>query len=302
VAELLPKLVTHFDEPFADNSMIPTYQVSRLARQHVTVALSGDGGDEVFGGYQWYRRAARLARLQSWLPRTVRPALARLAGSLPGLGAAREYLARADQPLTCWRAGESLFLSEDLRRLVQGNLASLTDQPESRRRRELESVADRPWLSQLQHLDLHGFLPAGVLVKVDRASMFPSLEVRSPLLDHVVFEFMARVPPELKVNGHESKVLLKRAVADLLPPVILNRRKRGFDLPTGAWLRGPLLPLLQDALLSANAWTSRLLNRREVERLVSTHASAQADHKGRLWALLCLELWARAHAPSAAHG
>jgi asparagine synthase (glutamine-hydrolysing) len=166
----------------------------------------------------------------------------------------------------------------------------------------LADVRGQHWLSQLQSLDLTGYLPGGILVKVDRASMLTSLEVRSPLLDHVVFEFMARVPPELKVSQRESKVLLKRAVADLLPRTILNRRKRGFDLPTGAWLRGPLLPLLRDTLLASGAWCGRLFARPGLERLVTEHAGGRADHKGRLWALLCLELWAQNYATGTSDG
>lgn len=302
VVSLLPKLTRQFDEPFADNSMIPTFQVSQLARQHVTVALSGDGGDEVFGGYQWYRRAARLARLQSWLPRHLRPLVARLAERLPALGPFREYLLRADQRPTCWRAGDAGFLPEDLQRLLLPRLEGWAAQPESERERRLANVGGQHWLSQLQSLDLSGYLPGGILVKVDRASMLTSLEVRSPLLDQVVFEFMARVPPELKVSQRESKVLLKRAVADLLPPTILNRRKRGFDLPTGAWLRGPLLPLLRDTLLASSAWCGRLFARPELERLVTEHGGGRGDHKGRLWALLCLELWAQNYAAGASNG
>ncbi len=305
VVAVLPQLARQFDEPFADNSMIPTYYVSRMARQHVTVALSGDGGDEVFAGYPWYRRAFRQAFLQRWIPGGLRPLVARLAEALPRGVKLRAYLRRVDQPLTAWSLNEEFFSGAERAVLLRPEVQTAIEaasRPEAVREEALAATAGLPWLSQLQHLDLVGYLPADILVKVDRASMATSLEVRSPLLDHEVFEFMAAVPPELKMTDRDSKVLLKRAVADLLPPEILSRRKRGFDLPMALWLRGPLQPMLRDLLLGPSSRTAEFAHRPVLARLVDEHTAQRADHGWRLWSLLCFELWAREYLVPAPHG
>jgi asparagine synthase (glutamine-hydrolysing) len=296
---ILPKLVRHFDEPFADNSMIPTYYVSEMARRAVTVALSGDGGDEVFAGYHWYRRAYRHTRLQALLPRALCPAVARLARAFPPGGRIHRYLGAADQPPTCWGLAEEYFDRSRRAELYRHSTRSAFGDADADAERAaiLESTAALGYLSQLQYADLVGYLPGDILVKVDRASMFTSLEVRSPLLDHVVFEFMARVPPRFKLDGQESKLLLKRAAGDVLPPSILARRKRGFDLPVGDWLRGPLRPMLEDLLLAPTARSATLFDREAIRRLAAEHTTGRMRHDGRLWTLLCLELWLREFPP-----
>ncbi len=305
VVTVLPKLARQFDEPFADNSTIPTFLVSEIARRHVTVALSGDGGDEVFAGYTWYRRAFRHAALQNWTPRWLRPAVAAAAKLLPDAVKIAPYLRVLGDSPTVWSLNAEFFGAAGREILLRPEfMDTLTPHasPEEWRRAELDRVARLPWLSQLQHLDLTSYLPGDILVKVDRASMFTSLEVRSPLLDHEIFEFMAGVPIHYKMTSRESKVLLKRAVADLLPAAILGRRKRGFDLPMGLWLRGPLQPLLQDLLLSPTSRTGEFLDATAVARLVAAHQTGQADHSWRLWTLLCLELWMREYLPAVSDG
>lgn len=305
VVTMLPKLARQFDEPFADNSTLPTFLVSEIARRHVTVALSGDGGDEVFAGYTWYRRAFRHVALQQWLPRSLRPGLTAAAKWLPDTVKIALYLRALGDSPTVWSLNAEFFGTTGREALLRPEFkATVTPKasPEEWRRAALDEVAALPWLSQLQHLDLTSYLPGDILVKVDRASMFTSLEVRSPLLDHEIFEFMAGIPIELKLTARESKVLLKRAVADLLPAAILGRRKRGFDLPMGLWLRGPLQPMLRELLLSPNARSAETLDATEVARLVAAHQAGQADHSWRLWALLCLELWMREYLPAAPHG
>jgi len=295
VVDLLPRLVQHFDEPFADNSMIPTYYVSAMARRAVTVALSGDGGDEVFAGYHWYRRAFRHTCLQAMLPPILRPAAARLARSFPSSGKVHRYVGTIDRPPTCWGLAEEYF-DRPQRAALYGASTRVrvgTSDADAERQAILESTVALGYLSQLQYADLVGYLPGDILVKVDRASMFTSLEVRSPLLDHIVFEFMAQVPPRFKLDRHQSKLLLKRAAGDVLPPEILARRKRGFDLPVGDWLRGPLRPMIEDLLLAPTARTATLLDRAAIRQLAAEHGSGQKRHDGRLWALLCLELWMR---------
>lgn len=295
VVDILPRLVRHYDEPFADNSMIPTYYVSVMARKAVTVALSGDGGDEVFAGYQWYRRAYRHRRLQAFLPDPIRPAVARLARAFPPDTTVYRYLGVVDRPPTCWGLAQEYFERGRRARLYNDWTRAQVGGSDADAERDaiLESVKGLGYLSQLQYADLVGFLPGDGLVKVDRASMLASLEVRSPLLDHVVFEFMARVPPHCKLDGRESKILLKRAAGEVLPPSILTRRKRGFDLPAGEWLRGPLRPMLEDMLLGPGARIAAFLDQTGIRRLASEHAAGRTRHDSRLWALLCLELWLR---------
>lgn len=295
VVGILPKLVRQYDEPFADNSMIPTYYVSAMARQHVTVALSGDGGDEIFAGYQWYRRAYRHALLHRLVPAALRPIVARLAPWIPAAARVGPFLEVIDRPIQHWAMPGEYFstpLRHALYRPDQRRRVGTYD-ADAMRRVLLDSVASHDWLSQLQYNDWRTYLPGDILVKVDRASMLASLEVRSPLLDHVVFEFMAGVPAALRLNGRESKVLLKQAVRDLLPPVILRRRKRGFDLPMGQWLCGPLRPMLEDLLLAPQARVAAFCEPAAMRRLVEEHVAGRVRHDGRLWALLCLELWAR---------
>jgi asparagine synthase (glutamine-hydrolysing) len=147
-------------------------------------------------------------------------------------------------------------------------------------------------LSQSQYSDLNVYMPGDILVKVDRASMLASLEVRCPLLDHVVFEFMAKVPANYKMNLRDSKVLLKKAVGPLLPPAIHTRNKQGFGIPLAEWLRGPFQIMLHDTLLDGHARARGLFNSNVVQRLIDEH-SRGSDHKEKLWALLCFELWAR---------
>lgn len=293
LAEVAPDLATHFDEPFADDSMVPTWFVSRLARQAVTVALSGDGGDEVFGGYTWYRRAWRQEHLQRWVPPLLRPAVASLGSVLPPQYGA--YLSGLSESPSAWRlrapffdAAARLALYRAETRLSLG----ITNADESRRALVAAS-AHLPLLSQLQGLDLAGYLPGDILVKVDRVSMKESLEVRSPLLDHVVFEFMSSVSPALKLNRMGSKWLLQQAVRDLLPPAILQRRKRGFDVPLSTWFQGPLRPLLTELQNARSLALHSWLDPVAVRSVLQPSGSLDARAASRMWSLICLELWCR---------
>jgi asparagine synthase (glutamine-hydrolysing) len=293
VSAVLPRLIHQFDEPFADSSMIPTYYVSQAARQYVTVALSGDGGDEVFAGYHQYIYGGRHAAMQAAVPAPLRPVAAGVGRYVPKL---KPYLSVVDRPIAPYwgmrtdffdaSARLALYTSESKKRL--GSFEG-----EQIKRDALRRAEHLDWLGQLQYSDLTVYMPGDILVKVDRASMLASLEVRSPLLDHVVFEFMARVPSRFKTNGIDTKILLKKAVADLLPPAIGRRRKQGFAIPLAEWLAKPLQPLLRDALSETAVRARGLFEPATVTRLVNEHTNGQADHKSRLWALLCFELWAR---------
>ncbi|NOT61639.1 MAG: asparagine synthase (glutamine-hydrolyzing) [Acidobacteria bacterium] len=295
--EILPKLVRHYGEPYADSSAVPTFYVAQLTRQHVTVALNGDGGDESFAGYERYwagRIAERLQAvpgsrfaaqtLSAWLPDSIDPK--------NRLRSAKRFLAVASQSL-----------AERYGRWVgYFNAADKAQMYESGFRRE--HGAD--WLEKLfaessgldpvdaaMAVDVQSYLPYDLLVKVDITSMANSLEARSPFLDHEVMEFAARLPVALKLRGRNAKYLVKKAFADLLPPENVNRRKMGFGVPVGTWFRGPLKDLLCDALLASDSRTRELLRADVVERLVTQHVSGQADHAFKLWNLLMLELWRR---------
>ena len=295
VINILPKLIHQFDEPFADSSMIPTYYVAQVARQHVTVALSGDGGDEVFGGYSWYQYGARHHALERLIPASLRPGMARIGGQLPRFTKVGAYLKRVDQPISYWQTRTGFFDARMRGRLYTADAAKILGAcpGEQRKLEAFRHTASLDWLSQFQYNDLTVYMAGDILVKVDRASMLASLEVRSPLLDHVVFEFMARVPPQFKLTLGDTKILLKKAVGDLLPPAIHRRGKQGFSIPLGEWLAGPLRDMLHDALLSPRTAARGLFQQATMAQLVEEHNAGQADHSERLWSLLCFELWAR---------
>lgn len=281
VVDLLPKLVHQFDEPFADASMIPTYVVSRLARQQVTVALSGDGGDEVFAGYHQHLYGYRQQYLESIIPKALHPAAAQAAEWLPRAAKVTPYLATLGYPASRWRTNG--FFNEAQRdRLFNRQRYERSKGEADERLARLDGV------SQLQLYDLTVYLQNDILVKVDRASMLASLEVRAPLLDHRLFEFMATVPTYWRLDLRSGKRLLKRAMRSL-PTSALRRSKQGFSIPQGEWLRGALQPMLRDTLAASTSF-----NRAYVQELVEEHTRGRANHRDRLWALLCYELWKRA--------
>jgi asparagine synthase (glutamine-hydrolysing) len=292
--DVLPKLAWHFDEPFADSSAIPTYYVSKITREHVTVALSGDGGDENFAGYRRYARAQDLhARFDQGPLRLARPLLRMAAGALPVGAPGQAYagflgagdLARYHRLMT-YERGETLrhLLSPDLRGSVRA--------PDPAAFARLAAELRAPdYVSALQLIDIHTYLPEDILTKVDRASMAVSLESRVPLLDHVLMEYAATIPSSLKLRGGVGKHVLKRAMASSLPGDILGRRKMGFGVPLGEWFRGELRDMVRDVLCSRAARERGLFRPAGVQRLLAAHDAGRRDYSARLWALVCLELW-----------
>lgn len=283
-ASLLPRLAWAFDEPFADSSALPTYVVCELARRRITVALTGDGGDEAFAGYERYiahRAAARLpagpARLAARALRVL-PAGRREPRSAP-FRAARFLDLAGLAPGERYGRLTELFPLE-LRRELWADEA----------RAELHTPAPQ---ADLQLLDLDTYLPGDLLVKADIASMANSLELRSPLLDHRVVELGLALPDRLKTRGKTGKIALRRAFADALPDSILRRGKRGFGVPVARWFREDLRDLAGDVLLDARARSRGQLRPETVERLLRDHQAGAADHGARLWALVMLELWQR---------
>ncbi len=296
---ILPRLVWHYGEPFADPSAIPTYYVSEMARRKVTVALNGDGGDEAFLGYPRYQAMRHLARLDR-LPGWSRLALARLLTCAPAglqrelkLPRIRDVLeasaGRAEQ-----RYGGTIVFFADRDKAAGYGEAMRSQLDHS----ALDLLA--PYFAAAGGLveganwaDLHTYLPDDLMVKVDVASMAHGLETRSPLLDHVLLEWAAGIPAEVKLAGGRTKALLKRAMEPYLPREVIYRKKMGFGVPIDEWLRGELKPLAYDTLLSPSARQRGLFQPDYVRGLLDEHCSGARDHHYRLWALLMLELWFR---------
>ena len=295
--EVLPRLVAQFDEPFADASAIPTYYVAKITREHVTVALSGDGGDEGFAGYRRYAQAEALsARMDHGLGALTRPLLRAASALVPPDVPGQAYAGLLGAPaIDRYFRLVSYQRRDTLARLLDGDLRAAAGgaaDPAAFRALAAESgSADH--VTQLQYVDVHTYLPDDILAKVDRTSMLVSLESRVPLLDHRLLELLGRMPRALKLRDGAGKWALKRAMADLLPAEILSRRKMGFGVPLAAWFRGELREMLRDVVLSPRAAQRGWLRAAEVRRIVDLHERGGRDCSARLWALLWLELWAR---------
>jgi asparagine synthase (glutamine-hydrolysing) len=293
-AALLPALAETFDEPFADSSAIPTYLVSQLAREHVKVALSGEGGDEFFGGYNYYA-GHRLARRLAPLAPLLRPLVERLPTSTSKASSldwrAKRWVRAAQlSPLERHSAWKSVFTPEERAQLVRAERRSASD-PLELLRPHFEAGEGAEELARLMGVDVGLFMVDDMLVKTDRASMAHSLEARVPLLDPVVAELALALPSRLKVRGLEKKRLLRRAVEPLLPREILEGKKRGFVPPIGSWLRAELAPIAREVLSPASLRRQGFFRPEAVGRLLDDHAARKADNSRKIWALLTFALW-----------
>ena len=294
--ELVERLVWHHDQPFGDSSAVPTFLLNEVARQHVTVALSGDGGDELFAGYERFAAGLAVDRILA-LPAGFRGAGRRALGALPetGLhgrvGRAQRFADRVDQGMPWAYLDWISYVPEGWRqRLLQ--------RPDGWARRDYlglwqRTEGARP-LDRMLALNIETYLLDDLLVKMDRTSMAHGLEVRSPFLDTQLLEFAIRLAPPLKVRGLSLKRVLKRAVSDLLPKDILNRPKRGFGVPLDRWFREDLEKYTQ-AMLGAGAHVRRHVDAAALDQLLSEHRSGKARHGHALWTLLTLELFLRRH-------
>jgi asparagine synthase (glutamine-hydrolysing) len=315
--DLVPDLTRLLDEPFGDASVMPTYMLSRFAREHVTVALGGDGGDELFGGYPTYQ-AQKLARVYDALPGPLR-ALVGGAGRLVAGGLPvntnnlsldfklKKFTGALDAPaLERHLQWLGSFSPADQAGLLSGEVrASLAED-------DLYSEARAVWgasapydaIARYLHLDASTYLPDDILVKVDRASMATSLEVRAPFLDHTLVEFVAGLPSHYKLQGMTTKHLLKRAAADMLPPQILARPKKGFGIPIAKWFQGELRSMMLDVFSPARLREAGLFEVSAVQRLVKEHLDGTRDHRKPLWTLFMFELWREAYlkAPAGTRG
>jgi asparagine synthase (glutamine-hydrolysing) len=297
VASLLPTLAWHFDEPFADSSAVPTYYVSKAARELVTVALSGDGGDELWAGYARHR-VERLEQRARRMLGPARRAAAWLGQALPlsvkGARALRHLGERPDQAYALKHA-YGMFEPGAKPRLYSGDFLDSVrgHDPFVPFRNAYRRCASPNAIDRALYVDVHTYMVDDILTKVDRMSMAVSLEAREPLLDHRLLEFAASVPASLKLRDGRTKYLLRKALDRRVPRTIVDRAKRGFEAPIGEWLRGPLAPMA-DALLGDGRLRARgVFNDTEVARLWTEHRDGRSDHRHRLWQLIMLELWFR---------
>jgi asparagine synthase (glutamine-hydrolysing) len=301
---ILGDLVSHFDEPFADSSAIPTWYVSEIARRHVTVVLSGDGGDELFGGYDRYLAHPRVAAFD----RLPAPGLRKLAALVwPHLrhGARGKNFLRHVARDAAGRYLDSIaFFQPDERRALftQDVRSALTSDAEATLARHFDRFAALPHESRMMRFDFETYLPEDVLTKVDRMSMAHSIESRVPLLDNRVIDFAAALPSRFKIRDGRRKHVLKEALRGLLPPEILDRRKQGFGIPLGVWFRGGLTDLFSEVLESPRARQRGYFEPSFVSRLLREHLGGQRDHTLRLWQLLVFELWHRQYLDTPAAG
>jgi asparagine synthase (glutamine-hydrolysing) len=301
--EVLPTLVRHYGEPYGDSSAIPTYYVAQLTRQHVTVALNGDGGDELLAGYERHW-AARVAARYDAIPGIVRHGLIRpLIPLLPEPRQRRAFLRRAKRFMAAahlpvfdrYLQWVGAYTPAQKQALYTHEFSETLDGNDSGRWLR-QALAPEPQLDPVDAVlraDTLLYLPEDLLAKVDIASMANSLEARSPLLDHRLVEFCAALPSNLKLRGRTSKWLLRQLMKDRLPPEVLTRSKMGFGVPVGEWLRGEFRPLLEDTLLSARASVRGYFRPEALRALVEEHLTRRADRTSYIWALLMLELWFR---------
>lgn len=317
-ADELPGIVSRMDQPMADASCAPTWLLSGLARENVTVALGGDGADELWAGYEHYI-GIKIAGWYNSLPSFIRKGLIEplcrhlptSAGYINPRLAVKTFLAGANSP--DWLRVQTLltaFGTKDLKRLLSPDF--MHDRLENGNFLQEQNIF-RPTLAQYEqwqpktamsplarafHVYVRQFMLDDILVKIDRCSMLHSLEVRAPFLDRHVAEFAAALPVNFKLHGFKRKYLLKKAFAGLLPPQILHRNKRGFQIPVAGWLRGRLKPLMEDMLSEGKLKMQGIFNPAFVRNLMDEHISGEADHRKQLWTLLVLELWLEASGSS----
>jgi asparagine synthase (glutamine-hydrolysing) len=296
---LIEEVAEWMDEPFADTSILPTYLLSRLARAKVKVVLSGDGADELFGGYDRYK-AARVGEWYARLPGIVREGLRRALGSRNG-GAARKRGTLADQLYRLERAiGRPPALEHArwmvrtdalLQRDLVGGSMDREDSWTEPMRAALEASPFRSGLNRQLEVDVNTYLPDDILFKLDRSTMAASLEARVPYLDHELVEFAFRVPGDWKLRGLEGKWILRRAMRGSLPAETLRRRKSGFTVPIGVWLRRDLRSLASDLLAPERLKREGILEPIAVSKILQDHGTGRVDNSRTLWALVVLELW-----------
>ncbi len=293
---IFDRLVAQFDEPFADASAIPTWYVSEMARRHVTVVLSGDGGDELFGGYDRYVPHPRVAAFDRYSPRGLRQIAALAAAHLPHGARGKNFLRHVGRDrrgryldaIRLFAADEkAALLSPDVYLRLEG------PDPEDLVASRFDRYAALPWPSQMMRFDAETYLPEDILTKVDRMSMAHSIESRVPLVDNEVVDFASALPSTLKIRAGRRKHVLKEVAATMIPREALDRPKQGFAVPLNVWFRGQLAALCADLLLSPRTLQRGYFQPAFVRRLVHEHRSGTRNHDLRLWQLMMFESWHR---------
>lgn len=309
--DILPTLARHFGEPFADSSAVPTYYVSQMTREQVTVALNGDAGDENFAGYDRYLAFKLISQFRPLLRLGAKPLLALLSpfGESTARVSKLKRLKRAAQAMTLPPGLEYLqfmlhFDEQRKQRMLSSGFreAAAGSDPYGLFARLYDSTSGTDPVDRILETDMRSYLLDDLLVKVDVCSMAHALEARSPMLDHKVVEYVASLPANFKLRGRTGKFLLKEMARPLVPAEIINRPKMGFGAPIGAWFRGELKDYVRDMLLSRAALERGVTTRAGVTQLIEEHQSGRVDHAYRLWSLLMLELWFRQVVEPASRG
>jgi asparagine synthase (glutamine-hydrolysing) len=294
---LLPKLVGAYDEPFADSSAIPTYYVSKLAREYVTVALSGDGGDELFAGYSFYKR---LLRLHDFPLNFNEPMINSLIwGSLHKMiphrikGKGTSFLLSKNKELL--GAHIHIWAESERKKLILDQIQNSIDDTAAEHYKEeiIKNSKSSDFVTNLQYIDMRTFMVDSVLTKVDRASMMSSLEVRVPILDHEFAELSFKIPSQLKLHGNDQKHIFKKAMSPYLPDSVLKHPKQGFGIPLSSWFKDDLSIYVKDVLLSANPLLASYLDKNYVRKIVEQNTTGKRDFSNRIWTLLFFEEWLR---------
>jgi asparagine synthase (glutamine-hydrolysing) len=300
VADSLKHIVSFFDEPFADPSLVPTYFVSKLAREKVTVAIAGDGGDEVFAGYSKYSvdhiENQLRDKFPKWLRKAVFPTLAKVAGkvNLTSFKKANSLLTSlsVDSAMGFYITNSMITDQTWLKLVTEETKAKLGNYHPSTQTIDKYNQADgKDHLSKILYTDMKTYLPGGILVKVDRMSMANSLEVRAPILDYKLMEFAATVPSKFKFNKGEKKYLLKEAFKKYLPDDILYRKKMGFSVPLADWLRGEIKEVAEDCLFNRNAGLVSYFKPEIIQKMWQQHQNDEIDYSAPLWSMLMFQMW-----------
>jgi asparagine synthase (glutamine-hydrolysing) len=293
---IIQDLVRQFDEPFADSSAIPSYYVSKMAKQWVTVALSGDGGDELFGGYPRYLNGAA-ARWTNWIPKSIKKGIFQnIAGLLPewspGINTLRNISCDENERYIRHMSKGISTVHKDVFSREFIDKVDNTD-PSPALMRYLDAVKEKDRVTRRMYQDTKTYLPGDLLTKVDRTSMMVSLEVRAPILDHHLVEFAATIPSYLKINGNSTKYIFKKAAERLLPKEVIYRSKQGFAVPVKTWIRREWTEMSYDLVLGERALTRCNFNPRFLRNTMSEHRWGRRDHSYIIWTLMILELWFR---------
>ncbi|MFA9456972.1 asparagine synthase (glutamine-hydrolyzing) [Halalkalibacter sp. AB-rgal2] len=285
--EELPKLLWHLDDPFADPAAVPLYFVAKEASQHVKVVLSGEGADELFGGYTIYREPISLSPFNK-VPTALKPVLAKLAYLIPEGVKGKSWIERGITPLENRYIGNAFIFKETEKMKLLKSYNSIYTNGRITDAIYQESVGEDP-IQRMQHIDLMTWLRGDILMKADKMTMAHSLELRVPFLDSYVFEVASQLPPEAKTAKGTTKYLLRKAFADRIPAHVVARRKLGFPVPLRVWLRNEWFDWVEELIRESEA--SYLLNKSFVRELLYEHAREEADHSRKLWTVICFIIW-----------